>query len=494
MKEKVLIIGGGISGLSAGIYAQMNGFDSEIYEQHIIAGGECTSWKRKGYRIDGCINWLTGTKQGTAIHEVWQEAGAFADEYISYPEVFSVTRMGDKSLYWYRDIEKLKSHLLELSPDDKLAIEEMYTIIMDMQSFNIPAKKSMDIMNVIEKISFIKEMMPAFKKAGRIQKLSLEEYTASFKSPVIRAAIESFVPKGYTAMPFFTTAAMFAAYKSGWLQGGSQALADNMLHKYEELGGIFHGGNGVKRILVDNGSASAIELENGERVKADYVIPACDTYVTMKKLLENKYRDKQFDIMYSETKNYETCSIVHVAFGVDCDLSKYPDKMNYIHTAVDFCGEKLDGCSFEHFCKEKSFAPEGKTIIKTGFSVYNYDFWRGLSKEQYKNIKGDIEDYFTAKLMEYFPETVGKIEMIDVATPLTYERYCNAYRGSYMAFKMSKSAKITSHYGKIKGIDNMYIASQWIMIPGGLPTAVIVGKAAIQKLCIARKQKFIGVQ
>lgn len=104
MKEKVVIIGAGISGLSAGIYAQMNGFDSEIYEQHIVAGGECASWKRKGYRIDGCLNWLTGTKQGTAIHDVWQEVGAFTDDDISYPEVFGVTQMRDKTLYWYRDL------------------------------------------------------------------------------------------------------------------------------------------------------------------------------------------------------------------------------------------------------------------------------------------------------------------------------------------------------------------------------------------------------
>ncbi|MCB2294368.1 FAD-dependent oxidoreductase [Clostridium algoriphilum] len=331
MKEKVVIIGAGISGLSAGIYAQMNGFDSEIYEQHIIAGGECTSWKRKGYRIDGCLNWLTGTKQGTALHDVWKEVGAFTDDHVSYPEVFAATQIGDKTLFWYRDVEKLKLHFLELSPEDKLAIEEMYLIIKDLQSMNIPAKKTMDIMNIFEKIAFIKEMMPAFKNAGSIKKLSLDEYTERFKSPIIRAAIANFVPSGYIAMTFFTTAAMFAANKSGWLKGGSQALADNMLHKYEKLGGIFHGGNGVKRILVDNGNTSAIELNNGEKVNVDYVISACDTYVTMKKLLEDKYRDKKFDMMYSATKDYETCSIVHVAFGVDCDLSKYPAKVNYIH-------------------------------------------------------------------------------------------------------------------------------------------------------------------
>jgi len=55
MKKKIAIIGAGIAGLSAGAYAQMNGFDSTIYESHNLPGGLCTSWKRGDYTFDGCI-------------------------------------------------------------------------------------------------------------------------------------------------------------------------------------------------------------------------------------------------------------------------------------------------------------------------------------------------------------------------------------------------------------------------------------------------------
>ena len=56
MCKKIIIIGAGLSGLTAGIYAQMAGFDAEIYEKHTIVGGECTGWDRKGYHIDNCIH------------------------------------------------------------------------------------------------------------------------------------------------------------------------------------------------------------------------------------------------------------------------------------------------------------------------------------------------------------------------------------------------------------------------------------------------------
>ena len=51
--KKILIIGGGIAGLSAGIYARRSGFDAAILEMHTIPGGNSTSWKRNGFLFEG---------------------------------------------------------------------------------------------------------------------------------------------------------------------------------------------------------------------------------------------------------------------------------------------------------------------------------------------------------------------------------------------------------------------------------------------------------
>ena len=56
---KIAIIGGGVAGLTAGIYAQKNGFESEIHERHTIVGGQCTGWYRKHFLLDNCAHWLT---------------------------------------------------------------------------------------------------------------------------------------------------------------------------------------------------------------------------------------------------------------------------------------------------------------------------------------------------------------------------------------------------------------------------------------------------
>ena len=56
----VLIIGGGLAGLSTGCYVRACGFGTTIVEHSLVLGGVCTAWARGPYTIDGCIQWLTG--------------------------------------------------------------------------------------------------------------------------------------------------------------------------------------------------------------------------------------------------------------------------------------------------------------------------------------------------------------------------------------------------------------------------------------------------
>ena len=51
--RKIIVVGAGISGLTAAVYLQRSGFDVTLYEQHTIPGGLSTSWKRKGFFFEG---------------------------------------------------------------------------------------------------------------------------------------------------------------------------------------------------------------------------------------------------------------------------------------------------------------------------------------------------------------------------------------------------------------------------------------------------------
>ena len=80
MPKKIIIIGAGLAGLSTGIYLQKKGFETQIFELAPWSGGMCASWERNGYRFDGCIHWMVGTKKNDPIYELYKEVGALTDE------------------------------------------------------------------------------------------------------------------------------------------------------------------------------------------------------------------------------------------------------------------------------------------------------------------------------------------------------------------------------------------------------------------------------
>lgn len=494
--KRVIIIGGGVSGLAAGIYAQKNGFESVIYEKHTTLGGLCTNWQRNGYHIDGSISMLTGVKQGEELYDVWQELGAFQDEDIYYPEIFVTIKDSKKELNWYCDFIKLEQELLSVAPEDSEAIKVLIADLKSMQHIKINVKKSVESMSWFDWLKRIKGMAPAMQAAQKYTKMTVQELAKTFKSSLLQQAILSFVPEDFQAVAFMTTVANFNTRYSAKLLGGSQTLIANMTKQYEALGGSFYCQHSVKNILLTNNQATGIALRNGATVEADYIICACDPHITFNKLLPNTYMNDDYQEVLQKNNAYTTHSITQLFFGVNADLSHYPHYLiqeidDIIRLNVEDKETKLLG--FEHFSYDSTMATNGKTLLKTAIMTKTYDKWKALDKESYRQEKQQLADRFTHLLEQYYPEAKGKIEMIDVSTPKTIERYCGAYQGAYMGFTMGKDMKKQYLKSTIKGLNNVVLASQWLSLIGGLPTAATAGKFAIQTLCQKEKKKFNGV-
>ena len=125
-----------------------------------------------------------------------------------------------------------------------------------------------------------------------------------------------------------------------------------------------------------------------------------------------------------------------------------------------------------------------KQVIQTCITQTDddYYYWKSLSKEEYERVKKELANEVTKRIEKAFPEVKDTMEYLDAWTPLTYERYCNAYHGSYMSFVTTPYGKQIKMKGQLKGIKNLYVAGQWTNSPGGLPVAVASGKFAVQRI------------
>ena len=120
-----------------------------------------------------------------------------------------------------------------------------------------------------------------------------------------------------------------------------------------------------------------------------------------------------------------------------------------------------------------------------GGSVEAYDFFKTLNKdhEKYKAYKENLALQIMKKIEARFPQYEGKMSLLDVWTPLTYERYCDAYKGYNQAFMPTKKSRPMPYPSAfIKGIDNLVLAGQWLTPPGGAPSAAIQGKYAVMRI------------
>jgi len=484
--KKVIIIGGGIAGLSAGIYAQKAGFQSVIYEKHTIFGGECTGWDRKGFHIDGCIDWLTGTKPGTDLYDLWVEVGALENVEIYQPDSFATYEYEGKKVNLWRDLDEFKAELLKISPEDKPEIKKLCKYIERYFNFQIPCKKPLDLMGILDKIKLGISMKDIGFIMNKLEKITISEYLSRFKNPIIREVLNIGVHQNYCAYILPFTYATVMSGNGGRPKGGSKAMAQRMEEKYRSLGGEVELGQEVEEIIIEKDLAKGVLLSDGRMVYGDYIVPTCDTNITFHKLLKDKYQDEEFIKKYENEKAYPLFTCVYVSLGVDADLSDYSSDLVFQTSQFPFEDGSLNQISIKHYCYEPSFAPESKSVL-TSYINANYDWWKEKKQniEEYKAEKVKLGINIIERIEEHFPELQGKITLLDVATPLTFERYCGAYKGSYMSFGTTPEGKQMLHDGKIKDIKNLYMGGQWLMPPGGLPAALVTGKWAIQKICHA---------
>lgn len=486
--KKVIIIGGGIAGLTAGIYARQSGFDTTILEMHSIPGGNCTSWRRGGYLFEGGMHWLTGSGKDQPLNKAWKEVGALRDTTQVYcRDPFTTFHHFGKTAYLYRDLGKLKEHFLEVSPEDKAAIDRlckdvrafqrMKMPVMDIKGVKVQYRSSMRMSDMIGMLSVI----PKMKK---LSGMTSSEYTSKFQSPVLRAILNHIVGSDKNSMGMVATLGTLTSGDGGYPKGGSLKMALNMEERYKTLGGKIIYNTRVEKVIMEKGIAKGVLTAN-EKISADAVIVTQDTLSAIEYLFDEPLNEPWMQKMRKHT---EPMLNIFVGIGVEADLSALPESMVFsLKNPIRIGGIQLDSVGVYNYANYEGYAPKGCTALTSVIIGDSYDFWKRCREDgSYEEEKKKVGDMIIGLLSEEWPQISGKAAVLDVATPLTYERYCGSYKGSWMSNmqKAEKKGEIMVTYPIANGcLKHLYFAGQRMMSPGGLPVALDTGRKAVQYLC-----------
>lgn len=491
MNKKVLIIGGGVAGLSAGIYARLNGFDTEIIEMHSVTGGQCTAWERKGYRFDYCLHWLVGTRKGP-FNEIWKVTDVLnvQVEIIDHEIHTKIFSDDGREFILYTDLDKWQKYLCNIAPEDTGSIKKMCNE-MRKSAFLQPYSDPPGLRKAGQTITSIFRMMPImllFMKYGR---KTCDEYFSSlkFKNPTLLHFFKSiYGSRDFSALAFIMMFAWFNQKNAGYLIGGSLPMATRMTDRYRNLGGKLTTRQRVEKIIVEKDIAKGVVLSDGSEIRADYVISAADGHSTIFDMLDGKYISKKITNAYD---NWELFTpIVQVSFGINREIkSETPVETWLVKDRMIGRTKTEAGYSIMNYCFDHTMAPGGKTVIVIRFES-PWELWKDITEEEYNAEKAQIKKDSADLLEKHIPGISSSIEVVDVATPVTDVRYTGVWKGSYEGFMPSSKNLMDNLRPTLPGLGRFYMAGQWLFPGGGLPPAGQSGKWAIHYICKEEKVRF----
>ncbi len=483
MKELV-IVGGGVAGLSAGIYAQLRGFHATVVEKHRVPGGNLTGWNRDGRHIDNCIHWLTGTNPVTENYEMWKTLGALGEVGVHRLPTLYTYRKHGKSLSLHRDLERLRKDMLALSPEDAEKTEQLIADIRAAIHFTgIGGEKNDRKSTQLERLA----ALPVLK---RYYGMTTGELAAQFHDPTIRGFLRSLLTERFGAVALLLVFATFCSGDGDLPEDGSLAMAWRMADRFQSLGGSLRLGVGAKRVCLEHSLATAVELADGTVLPADYVILSCDPEIAFGKLLDRSlmpdYLRKQYEDL--RLRRFSACQC---AFA--CQMKKLPFVGEQVFELPPALRKKY-GASYllvREFSHETGYSGREGSLLQTMFFIDEDACIRllhaAVDRAAYQSMKTELSADMERALAAEFPALDGQLRCLDAWTPVSYRRYTGAAVGSFMGFAFGARVLPVLRSGRVPGVKNLLLASQWQQPPGGLPIAAKAGRAAIE--LIAKNKK-----
>ncbi len=477
---KVLIIGGGIAGLSAAVHAQMKGFECEIIEKNHCIGGECTGWKRGDFYIDNCIHWLMGSKKDTKLNDAWREVGALNNDVeIYFPDSFYISEYQGQHLTLWKDLEKTKEEMLRISPDDRKEILRFIKNVKRATGLSMPVDAPPELMSKKQLLHLGLPMIKMLPILRKYNKITIAEYAKSFKHPLLQRMVTDYLSTNSSASSLFTSYGTFVEGDGGIPKGFSSNLANRMAEKFLALGGKISLNTSAIGIDTNNSKITGVKTDKGY-YECDKVIFATDFAVTYS-LLGKEYMPAELASALEQSDLYPVHSEFQIAFYTDAPIDNIKSTTVFETDEMTIGTKSFTRLGIRAYDYDK-FAPDEKYLYQCCLVQYKEDylFWKSLADKKdgsYKRIKEEQANAIVEQIEKY---TGAKINLIDVWTPYTYNKWCGAYLGSYMAFMRTPTAKLPTFKSKVDGIQNCYIASQWQRAPGGLATALTMGKFAVQ--------------
>lgn len=284
----MIIVGGGLGGLSAGVHLRLAGFDVAIYEADERVGGRANLIEREGFRFDTGPSLLN---YPWVFEQLFAAAGRELRDYVRLlpVEPSVVFRWEDGArLALSSDLQHFLGECERLEPGCSSSV---FAFLRDAEAKYRVAFDKLVCRNTDSPARWLGALKASELRRTAVWRTLDGELRRYFKSRHIREALGSYGM--YLGGSPFELPGMFTILAYGelayglWLpKGGVYGLVEGVERLARELGVEIHTNCRVKKISVDNGRVRGVEFDDGSTRPSSLVVSNVDVPTTDTELVE----------------------------------------------------------------------------------------------------------------------------------------------------------------------------------------------------------------
>jgi phytoene dehydrogenase-like protein len=469
LKYDIIVIGGGLGGLTAGAKLAKEGKKVLLLEQHDRPGGCATTFRRKDFTLEVGLHEMDGLHPRDLKTKIFRDLGLFERvEFLPVPEFYRFIQ-GETSIVISHDPEEVKATLLNHFPGEKAGIDLYFESVLNARKI-IGAKDS-----------------PPDKTVGEWLDEIISDETLKL---VLLGNLGYFHDDPYSLSYYYYITAQGSYYngRANYIKGGSQLLSDALVDIITENGGSVLLNTLAEAIVYNKDNTTSVRYCTKTRGAIGKEIAAADRLVVntsvhqlVNKLLpEGSLPELVNDIeqlnigaslltvYYGFRKSLKSLGNKHYSlFVYDESVKSQADILKNNHS--DFDTRSFTFVDYSQV--DSALAPEGKSVGAVCCVDY-LDDWSNLDKKEYAARKNKVADTFTRRLDNIIPGFAEAVEYVEVATSRTVQRYTMNPGGAVYGFAQNPS-KSAGYLEKLP--DNIFLASAWGKFGGGFSGAIFSG-------------------